>query len=196
METDDPILKQPSSALAANQIKNVLEKSRDTKQRDTDEKDPECSWKFRTASLRQSVFLACRALTIFGEEKHASSGNKATQNRLQEAGSGTSGSVQRNWVTPTVVGIILATFFSDVSHEMATAVLPLYLATIGLGPAVLGITEGVADFLFSLSKLAGGVVGHRFVRPIPEVERAVSRYPADAHGRFLRFGSRRHSLYP
>jgi MFS family permease len=68
---------------------------------------------------------------------------------------------QRSWITPTVVGIIAATFFSDVSHEMATAVLPLYLATVGLGPAALGIMEGVADFLFSMSKLAGGVVGHQ-----------------------------------
>jgi MFS family permease len=72
----------------------------------------------------------------------------------------TATSAQRTWITPTVAGIIAATFFSDVSHEMATAVLPLYLATVGLGPAALGITEGVADLLFSLSKLAGGVVGH------------------------------------
>lgn len=64
------------------------------------------------------------------------------------------------WVTPTVVGIVLATFLSDFSHEMCTAVLPLYLATLGLGPAALGLIEGLADFLVSLSKLAGGVVGH------------------------------------
>jgi sugar phosphate permease len=74
---------------------------------------------------------------------------------------------QRNWVTPTVVGIIAATFFSDVSHEMATAVLPLYLATIGLGPAALGLMEGAADFLFSMSKLAGGVVGHHVEKKRP-----------------------------
>jgi MFS family permease len=66
-----------------------------------------------------------------------------------------------------VVGIITATFFSDVSHEMATAVLPLYLATIGLGPAALGVTEGVADFLVSLSKLGGGWVGHVVKRKRP-----------------------------
>lgn len=66
----------------------------------------------------------------------------------------------RPWVTRTVVGIIAATFFSDVSHEMATAVLPLYLGTIGFGPAALGIMEGIADFLVSLSKLGGGWVGH------------------------------------
>jgi MFS family permease len=68
---------------------------------------------------------------------------------------------RRTWITRTVVGIVLATFFSDASHEMATAVLPLYLSSIGLGPAALGVIEGVADLLASLSKLAGGVVGHR-----------------------------------
>ncbi len=73
----------------------------------------------------------------------------------------------RRWLTSTVVAIILATFFSDVSHEMCTAVLPLYLATVGLGPAALGWIEGVADFLVSLSKLAGGYVGHHVDRKRP-----------------------------
>lgn len=68
--------------------------------------------------------------------------------------------LRRPWITRTLLAIILATFFSDVSHEMCTAVLPLYLATIGLGPAALGLIEGVADFLVSISKLAGGYVGH------------------------------------
>ena len=73
----------------------------------------------------------------------------------------------RPWVSRTVVAIILATFFSDVSHEMCTAVLPLYLATVGLGPAALGLIEGVANFLVSISKLAGGFVGHHVERKRP-----------------------------
>ncbi|MCS6975791.1 MAG: MFS transporter [Gemmatales bacterium] len=64
------------------------------------------------------------------------------------------------WINRTVLGIVLATFFSDVSHEMATAVLPFYLAGIGLGAFALGLIEGTADFLVSISKLAGGYVGH------------------------------------
>ena len=64
------------------------------------------------------------------------------------------------WINGTVIGIILATFLSDVSHEMATAVLPLFLVTVGLGPAALGMMEGLADLLMSLSKLGGGVLGH------------------------------------
>jgi len=73
----------------------------------------------------------------------------------------------KNWVTRTVIGIILATFFSDVGHEMVTAVLPMYLASVGLGAAALGVMEGLADLLFSLSKLAGGVVGHRVEKKRP-----------------------------
>jgi MFS family permease len=66
-----------------------------------------------------------------------------------------------SWITSSVLGIVLATFLSDLSHEACTAVLPLYLAAVGLGPAALGIIEGIADLLVSLSKLAGGLVGHR-----------------------------------
>src|SRR5262245_13730734 len=50
---------------------------------------------------------------------------------------------------------------------MVTAVLPLYLAGISLGPAALGAMEGAADLAFSLSKLAGGAVGHRAKRKRP-----------------------------
>jgi MFS family permease len=74
-----------------------------------------------------------------------------------------------SWVTKTVLGIILATFFSDVGHEMVTAVLPLFLASVGLGPAALGAMEGAADLAFSLSKLAGGAVGHRVKKKRPWV---------------------------
>lgn len=74
---------------------------------------------------------------------------------------------QRPWLGRTVVGIVTATFFSDFSHEMCTAVLPLFLSTIGLGPAALGAIEGLADLLMSLSKLGGGVLGHHVRRKRP-----------------------------
>ena len=75
----------------------------------------------------------------------------------------------KGWITRTIVGIVAATFFSDFSHEMCTAVLPLYLGSLGLGAAALGLIEGVADFLVSLSKLAGGLAGHRLRRKRPYV---------------------------
>jgi MFS family permease len=59
------------------------------------------------------------------------------------------------------VAIVGATFLSDLGHEMATAVLPLYLGSLGLGAAALGLIEGLADLAGSLTKLVGGVVGHR-----------------------------------
>jgi MFS family permease len=75
----------------------------------------------------------------------------------------------KGWITRTVVGIVAATFFSDFSHELCTAVLPLYLGSLGLGAAALGLIEGVADFIVSLSKLAGGVAGHKLRRKQPYV---------------------------
>jgi MFS family permease len=68
------------------------------------------------------------------------------------------------WLGRGVVGIVLATFLSDVGHEMVTAALPMYLASLGLGAAALGVVEGFADLVFSLSKLAGGWVGHHTER--------------------------------
>jgi MFS family permease len=72
-----------------------------------------------------------------------------------------------SWITRSVIGIVLATFLSDFSHEMCTAVLPLYLSSLGLGPSALGLMEGLADLLVSLSKLLGGVVGHHTHRKRP-----------------------------
>jgi len=79
----------------------------------------------------------------------------------------TEAAAPRPWLTRTVLGIVLATFFSDFAHEACTAVLPLYLTTVSLGPLALGVIEGVADFLVSLSKLGGGLVGHRLRRKRP-----------------------------
>jgi MFS family permease len=67
----------------------------------------------------------------------------------------------RSWITRTILGIVLATLFSDFSHEMVTAVLPAFLLTLGLGPSALGLIEGIADFLVSLAKLSGGAAGQR-----------------------------------
>jgi MFS family permease len=60
------------------------------------------------------------------------------------------------WLTRTVLGVGLTSLFSDWSHEIATAVLPAFLAAIGAGPAWLGTIEGIADGLSSFAKLAAG----------------------------------------
>jgi len=63
---------------------------------------------------------------------------------------------KENWLTRTVLGVGLTSLFSDWSHEIATAVLPAFLAAIGAGPGWLGAIEGIADGLSSFTKLGAG----------------------------------------
>lgn len=60
------------------------------------------------------------------------------------------------WLNQTVVGVGIASFFSDLGHETATAILPMFLASIGAAPAALGFIEGFADAVSSFSKLGAG----------------------------------------
>ena len=60
------------------------------------------------------------------------------------------------WLNRTVLGVGVTSLFSDWSHEIATAILPAFLATIGAGPAWLGAIEGISDGLSSFAKLTSG----------------------------------------
>jgi MFS family permease len=71
---------------------------------------------------------------------------------------------EKRWLNRTVLSIGLASMFGDISYEMATSVLPVLIALIGAGPAVLGLVEGVADLLSSGAKLGSGMMGDR-LRP-------------------------------
>ena len=70
-----------------------------------------------------------------------------------------------SWLNRNVVGMGLTSLLSDAGHEMATAVLPAFLATIGVAAAALGAIEGVADAVSSFAKLGSGWwsdrIGHR-----------------------------------
>jgi MFS family permease len=57
--------------------------------------------------------------------------------------------------------------FSDLSHEMATTVMPAFLATMGVAAAWLGLIEGVSDGLSSFAKLASGYYTDRLQRRKP-----------------------------
>lgn len=73
--------------------------------------------------------------------------------------SGGSGVIHRKssrWLNSTVLGIGLASLFSDLSHETVTSLLPSLLATLGVAAAALGTIEGVADGFSSVAKLYGG----------------------------------------
>lgn len=72
-----------------------------------------------------------------------------------------------SWLNRTVLGIGLASLFSDWSHEIATAALPAFLATLGVSAAWLGVIEGVSDGLSSFAKMASGFYTDRLQRRKP-----------------------------
>lgn len=71
----------------------------------------------------------------------------------------------RGWLNRNVVGMGVTSLLSDWGHEMATAILPAFLAVIGAPAAALGAIEGVADAVSSFVKLGAGWytdrIGHR-----------------------------------
>ena len=71
------------------------------------------------------------------------------------------------WLNRTVLGIGLASLFSDWAHETATAVLPAFLATMGVAAAWLGFIEGVSDGLSSFAKMASGFYTDKLQRRKP-----------------------------
>jgi MFS family permease len=75
-----------------------------------------------------------------------------SRNQQQPTGS----ALRTRWLNRTVFGIGLASLLSDWSHEVATAVMPAFLATMGAAAAWLGIIEGVSDGLSSFAKMGSG----------------------------------------
>jgi len=67
--------------------------------------------------------------------------------------------VHSRWLNRGVAGIGVASFLSDVSHEVPTALLPsLLTTTLGAPAAALGTIEGIADGVAGAAKLAGGAL--------------------------------------
>ena len=92
-----------------------------------------------------------------------------TQGRISAARMNAAGSPGKTtrWLNRTVFGIGLASLFSDWSHETATAVMPAFLATLGVGAVWLGVIEGVSDGLSSFAKLGSGYYTDRLRRRKP-----------------------------
>jgi MFS family permease len=80
---------------------------------------------------------------------------------MSESSSAPSSPPQKRWLTRGVLGIGLASLFSDWGHEAATAILPAFLASLGAPAFALGVIEGVSDGLSSFAKLAGGWIADR-----------------------------------
>ena len=62
----------------------------------------------------------------------------------------------KKWFNKNVIGMSASSFFSDFCHEMATSILPAFLASIGASAATLGTIEGFADAVSSFAKLGAG----------------------------------------
>ena len=63
----------------------------------------------------------------------------------------------------------VTSFLNDTASEMAYWVLPAFLASLGAGPAQLGIIEGIAESVASFAKLFSGYLADRVVRRKPIV---------------------------
>ena len=86
---------------------------------------------------------------------------------IVKSGSPPDPAVPRRWLNRTVLGIGLASLFSDWSHEMATAVMPAFLATMGVAAFWVGLIEGVSDGLSSFAKMASGYYTDKLQRRKP-----------------------------
>jgi MFS family permease len=63
---------------------------------------------------------------------------------------------KNKWLNRNIFAMGLTSFFSDFGHEMATAILPAFLVSVGGSAALLGIIEGIADASISGMKLLSG----------------------------------------
>jgi MFS family permease len=63
----------------------------------------------------------------------------------------------------------LTSFLNDTASEMAYWVLPAFLASLGAGPAQLGLIEGIAESVASFAKLFSGYFADRIDRRKPVV---------------------------
>ena len=76
-------------------------------------------------------------------------------------------STSAGWFNRNIFGMSLSSLLSDAGHEMATAILPLFLISIGAPASALGIIEGVSDAISSFVKLGAGWFSDRIGRRKP-----------------------------
>lgn len=73
-----------------------------------------------------------------------------------------------SWFNRNVVGMGLSSLFSDMSHEMATAILPFFIMfALGGNAAIVGLVEGVSDGSSSLVKSYSGYYSDKLGRRTP-----------------------------
>ncbi|NUT96665.1 MAG: MFS transporter [Saccharothrix sp.] len=85
---------------------------------------------------------------------------------IRSADTGRPGGRSRHAVPATVVGLGVVSLITDMSAEMVTAVLPLYLVYgLGVGYLQLGAIDGLYTGATALLRLAGGYLADRLGRP-------------------------------
>ncbi|PZS09347.1 MAG: MFS transporter, partial [Chloroflexi bacterium] len=72
-----------------------------------------------------------------------------------------------SWLTRNVLSFGLSSFFSDLSHELVTALLPGFPLTLGAPPIGLGLIEGISNFGQSLAEFWGGREADRSSNRVP-----------------------------
>jgi MFS family permease len=74
-----------------------------------------------------------------------------------------------NAISRNIYAFGATSFLNDTASEMAYWVLPAFLASLGAGPAQLGIIEGIAESVASFAKLFSGYLADRVRRRKPIV---------------------------
>jgi MFS family permease len=72
-------------------------------------------------------------------------------------------------IAPNIYAFGATSFLNDTASEMAYWILPAFLASIGAGPAKLGVIEGIAESVASFAKLFSGYLADRAARRKPIV---------------------------
>jgi MFS family permease len=72
-----------------------------------------------------------------------------------------------NWLNRNVIGMSLTSLFSDMSHEMATSILPFFILAIGGNAAIVGLVEGASDASSSAVKSYSGYRSDRSGKRTP-----------------------------
>ena len=112
------------------------------------------------AGTRKRLTASTRGMSLASETKRA-------KNRVRwdasggESKEGFDKPTKANWLNRNIIGVSLTSLFSDMSHEMATAILPFFVTTLvggsaSVAAAAVGLIEGASDGASSAVKSYSG----------------------------------------
>ena len=81
--------------------------------------------------------------------------------------------LKEKWLTKNVFAIGMTSLFADFGYEMTTAILPIFIISLGGSPQILGLIEGCADASISFIKIFSGwysdYLGYKENHSLPSV---------------------------